>query len=220
YLEGGTGSDTYLFGRGGGQDALRSEDPIGTDLEVVRLGLDVLPSDVTIRAAGTGDDGIVQINGTSDQLTLNWFLSGPVYQLDQLVFGDGTVWDTSTIMANAQGSTLTGTDGPDSLRGSVLSDVLSGLDGDDVLIGFGGNDRLIGGTGDDALDGGAGNDTYVFNRGDGVDTVFDTAVSGEGNRIQFGDGIAPSDLSLERIDTWLYIHVRAGDDTIRLRNFD
>ncbi|HKT34262.1 MAG TPA: calcium-binding protein, partial [Nitrospira sp.] len=220
YLEGGPGSDTYLFGRGGGQDTVRSEDFSETDLDVVRLGVDVLPSDVTIRTGGGGDDLIVQINGTSDQLSLYRFLSGPFYQIDQLIFGDGTVWDISTITTNAQGSILTGTDGPDTLRGSVLGDVLSGMDGNDVLIGFQGNDRLIGGTGDDDLDGGAGNDSYVINRGDGIDTVYDTALPGEGNQIQFGDGIAPSDLSFERIDTWLYVHVGTGDDTIRLRNFD
>jgi Ca2+-binding RTX toxin-like protein len=199
---------------------LRSEDLTGTDLEVVRLGPDVLVQDIRIRAAGTGDDLIVQINGTSDQVALNRFLSGPVYQLDQLVFGDGTVWDTSAIMANAQGSTVTGTDGPDTLRGSMLSDLLSGSDGSDVLIGFGGNDRLIGGAGDDDLDGGPGDDTYVSNEGDGIDTIYDTALLDEGNQIQFGDDIAPGDLSFERIDSWLFIHVGTGDDTIRLRNFD
>lgn len=220
YLEGGTGSDTYLFGRGGGQDTLRSEDWTGSDLEVVQLGGDVLPSGVTIEAAGIGDDLLVKINGTSDQLSLNWFLQGPVYQIDQLVFGDGTVWDVATIMAHAAGATLTGTDDGDRLWGSVLNDVLSGLDGNDVLVGSGGNDRLNGGAGNDDLDGGPGDDTYVFNLGDGSDVIYDTAVPGEGNRIEFGAGIVLSDLTLEPIDGWLAIHVGTGDDTIQLRNFD
>ncbi|HKU52106.1 MAG TPA: calcium-binding protein, partial [Nitrospira sp.] len=83
YLEGGPGSDAYLFGRGGGQDTVYSEDFSGTDVDVVRLDADVLASDVTIRAGGGGDDLIVQINGTSDQLSLYRFISGPFYQIDQ-----------------------------------------------------------------------------------------------------------------------------------------
>ncbi len=50
---------------------------------------------------------------------------------------------------------------------------MTGLGGADRLHGGAGNDVLGGGTGDDALDGGAGDDVYLFNRGGGMDWVFD-----------------------------------------------
>jgi Ca2+-binding RTX toxin-like protein len=77
---------------------------------------------------------------------------------------------------------FTGTGGHDILVGGASYDVLSGGDGFDFLDGGGhidtlsggaGNDILIGGKGNDYLAGGADEDTYVFNRGDGADTVLD-----------------------------------------------
>ncbi len=41
-----------------------------------------------------------------------------------------------------------------------------------------------------------GFDIYVFNMGDGVDTIEDTSLPGEGNIIRFGSGIAQSDLTI------------------------
>jgi len=48
---------------------------------------------------------------------------------------------------------------------------LIGTDGRDFLRGGEGNDILAGGRGDDRLDGFAGDDTFVFNTGDGRDTI-------------------------------------------------
>ncbi|WP_298725303.1 retention module-containing protein [uncultured Pseudomonas sp.] len=69
------------------------------------------------------------------------------------------------------GSTLTGTDGSDTLlagagndtlNAGAGNDVLIGGDGDDSLHGSDGNDLLIGGAGNDLLDGGAGIDTASY----------------------------------------------------------
>src|SRR4029077_9905789 len=85
-LYGDAGNDTYLFGRGGGQDILVSYDATGTDMDVVRLGADVLPSDMTIQVDRTSNDLVLRINGTSDQLLFDEFLWRSEYQIDQLVF--------------------------------------------------------------------------------------------------------------------------------------
>ena len=61
--------------------------------------------------------------------------------------------------------------GNDSLNGSTRNDLLYGDTGDDRLYGQAGDDTLAGGTGNDQLQGGEGNDTYLFSRGDGVDTI-------------------------------------------------
>lgn len=95
-----------------------------------------------------------------------------------------------------QANTLTGTAGPDVLRGLGGADALSGRAGpdglfggggrdrltgeagndtlfgqgdNDVLIGGGGRDRLLGGDGDDVLNGGVGND--VLGAGEGANRL-------------------------------------------------
>jgi RTX calcium-binding nonapeptide repeat (4 copies) len=47
----------------------------------------------------------------------------------------------------------------------------AGAGGADVLSGGDGNDSLIGGAGNDLVTGGAGSDTFVFNFGDGADSI-------------------------------------------------
>ena len=66
--------------------------------------------------------------------------------------------------------------GDDSLGGEEGDDVLYGDAGNDSLNGHSGNDTLYGGTGDDLNNGGDGADTFVYARGEGVDTI----IGGEG----------------------------------------
>jgi Ca2+-binding RTX toxin-like protein len=219
-LFGDAGNDTYLFGRGGGQDILVSIDGTGTDMDMVRLGADVLPSDVTIQAVSTSNDLVLRINGTSDQLLLDEFLWRPDLQIDQLIFADGTVWDSAMILDRALGLTLTGTDAANTLRGSVLGDLLTGLGGNDTLIGNAGDDQLVGGLGDDILSGDAGDDTYVFNLRDEIDTIYDEVVPGEANRILFGAGITIESLTVAQNGTTLTITVGSNGDRILLEDFD
>jgi trimeric autotransporter adhesin len=120
--------------------------------------------------------------------------------------------------------------------GNSLDNVLIGGGGEDVLIGNAGQDTLHGGSGsqfydyglgtmvtqpvNDTLVGGAGNDAYLFNRGDGTDTIQDTALSGEGNRILFGIGIAQSDLTFATNQNMLTITVNDNGGALRLEGFD
>ena len=53
-------------------------------------------------------------------------------------------------------------------------DPLIGTSGKDRLYGRAGDDTLQGGARDDYLEGGKGTDTYVYNSGDGFDTIFDS----------------------------------------------
>ncbi len=61
-------------------------------------------------------------------------------------------------------------------------EIINGTSGNDTLVGGAGNDRITGGLGDDTLFGGLGNDTYVFQTGDGIDSITDT---GGFDRIEF-----------------------------------
>ncbi len=49
-----------------------------------------------------------------------------------------------------------------------------GLDGNDTIEGYYGDDRLTGGLGVDTLNDVSGNDTYVWTKGDGNDTIYDS----------------------------------------------
>jgi Ca2+-binding RTX toxin-like protein len=136
----------------------------------------VTPADVKLWR--NGDHLVMQIAGTSDQLTVYyWFWQDrPDNMVEQIRFADGTVWDPAAIKQMV----LTGGGGLDSLVGYATDDVLQGLAGKDTLWGRSGNDRLDGGTGADAMYGETGDDTYVVDdAGDlvvealnaGVDTI-------------------------------------------------
>ena len=71
---------------------------------------------------------------------------------------------------------LTGNGLGNLLNGNDAANTLTGLGGDDNLQGNAGADVIIGGTGTDQLRGGAQADTFVFDTGDGADTIIDFEV--------------------------------------------
>ena len=87
------------------------------------------------------------------------------------------------------------------LSGFDTDDVLSGSSGKDVLYGNSGNDVLEGKKGDDYLDGGRGDDTYVWNLGDGNDTIYDYYGR---NMLELGEGVDPSKVTVSRDKRNLY----------------
>lgn len=70
------------------------------------------------------------------------------------------------------------------------------------------------GTGNDTLDGGAGTDIYVYNKGDGEDTILETT---SGNILRFGAGIGSSDITLKLGSLMLDL---GGGDAVHIGNFD
>ena len=63
-------------------------------------------------------------------------------------------------------------------------------------------------------EGADGNDTYIFNKGDGSDTIRDyemSSTSGKSDRIIFGEGINPDDVRLERVENDLVIRYTEKD---------
>ncbi|MBH0181393.1 MAG: hypothetical protein HP490_06890 [Nitrospira sp.] len=175
-LSGGDGNDIYLFGRGGGQDSVSDFPDSGIlgEVDAVLLDSTVIPTDIRLRA--TPEFGLlVTINGTADQILIENHFAGPLYQIEQIRFADGTMWDSAAIANRTEGLTFVGTEDPDTLMGMGTNDTLSGLGGDDVLSGQAGNDVLLGGNGSDSLYGGSGNDT--LDGGLGIDTL----MGGSGN---------------------------------------
>lgn len=89
-------------------------------------------------------------------------------------YGQGKTFSALNIwVSNTTGGSVLGADGN--------ADLMIGDTGVDQLTGRGGDDTLYGGKGDDKLTGDTGIDTYVFNAGDGKDTIIDS--DGLGNII-------------------------------------
>ncbi|UUZ55986.1 hypothetical protein LP419_11495 [Massilia sp. H-1] len=64
------------------------------------------------------------------------------------------------------------------------------------------------GTGEDRLDGGRGNNTYLFNPGDGHDTIFAfDPTLGKHSMIRFGEGITEDQIVAERIGMSLRLSI-------------
>lgn len=164
YLEGGEGNDTYVFGRGYGNDIVVEKGRSAGNVDTVQMAPGVLPGDVL--ASDISLDLRLYISGTSDYLTLESWFNGGLYGVDQVVFADGTTWDVVKLTALAHPATMY----DDVLRGSIGNDNINGLDGDDVIYGYAGDDTLYGGDwGADRLFGDVGNDLLIGNYWDYLD---------------------------------------------------
>jgi Ca2+-binding RTX toxin-like protein len=183
YLQGDAGSDVYLFGRGSGQDTIFNYDWNPGTIDTLRFAQDVMPSDVEITR--NEDDVIFRIKGTLDEVSVSYWMGGTEYQLEQVKFADGTVFNLSDIQL--------GTTANDVLNGTSSDSILIGGAGNDTLNGGAGNDLINGGTGADNMVGGLGNDIFILdNTGDkvtealneGVDTIYSSVTYTLGANIE------------------------------------
>jgi Ca2+-binding RTX toxin-like protein len=107
---------------------------------------------------------------------------------------------------------LTGGHSNDTILGDAVNDQLWGGDGNDILDG---------GTGNDTIYGDAGSDTYKFGLGSGVDTInnYSDDWSSTTDVIEFGTGIAASDLELRKEGNSLRIVIKGTSDAILINNW-
>ncbi|PID65553.1 MAG: hypothetical protein CR975_06740 [Gammaproteobacteria bacterium] len=191
YLYGNSGNDTYLFNRGFGKDIINNYDPDENARDIIQFAEGLLQSDFIfsrysydlIIAAKTGGDGLI---------IQNYFDKLGSYQIDEIIFSDGSKLDVQAVKALV----LQATQQDDRLYADDDGAEISGLGGNDSLYGGTGNDRLNGGSGDDSLWGGGGDD-YLYG-GTGRDTLG----GGSGDDILWGS----------HDDDYLYGH--EGDDTL------
>ncbi|MCE9639241.1 MAG: tandem-95 repeat protein [Betaproteobacteria bacterium] len=174
-LIGGVGDDTYVYSRGDGSDTI-NESPETRSNNVLRL-TDIGFDEVVV-GKQFGNNFIIRINDGSGQISLQgWFSlrEAGLSVVDSAEFADGVTFNPLDLDAMvAEDFLRTGTSGADSLFG------------DDF------DHEFRGGTGNDILNGGTSNDTYIFNRGDGSDTISDF---GGNNTIQFGLGITRNQIT-------------------------
>ncbi|OQX11774.1 MAG: hypothetical protein BWK76_18660, partial [Desulfobulbaceae bacterium A2] len=193
-LRGGTGNDVCLFNLGDGMDTILDADGAEGNLDILRFGAGIAANNITI--ARQGIDLILRIAGSDDQVRLqNWYDPATGYRVERVEFADGTVWNAAYIEAQ-----------PTHYLGTIASDILDGGVTDDTLEG---------GAGNDTLRGGAGNDTYLFNRGDGQDTINEYNANGL-DTMRYGAGIAAGDITLSRSGYDLLFAVNGTSDTVRV----
>nr|WP_244327617.1 calcium-binding protein [Roseibium sp. RKSG952] len=197
-LIGGSGADT-LLGRGGNDTLVADSQDLASGMVSGGEGYDTLTIDSTSGVnvsldahqveAAIGGSGNDRLTGSNNDLK---------------------VWsEIATLNANGTfsagwveiGYYLNGADGNDTLTGAANADQLIGGAGNDTLTGNGGDDTLSGGTGSDTLKGGSGNDVYLYNRGDGNETIEDSGSTTDdngngGDTLALGAGITLADLNI------------------------
>ncbi len=223
-LNGGMGDDTYVFAKGDGIDTII--DTAGAD--TLKFVGGITADDLIVKASANGNDLIVALKEegkTFDQLTdkitlKSWF--DPSSRIEMFIFNNGTVLSVNDIISTqaTEGDDIVRPadmtlpinmhllGGDDGITTGSANDTIYGNSGNDTIQTQNGNDTLIGGEGNDSLQGGSGNDTYVFDKGDGQDTITDedrytpyywapyyTLARNAGNdTLQFAEGITADDL--------------------------
>ena len=153
YTYGERGSDTYIFNRLDGRDIIDDRGLAGDIDKLILRGY--LAEDVIVTRPNPNDNTLkLLFADTRDEiLIIEQFSVDATRGLEQIEFGDGTVWDRT-----------------------IINDLIigSGTPASETLIGNDGENTLEGREGDDLLFGGEASDTYVFSRGDGNDSISDS----------------------------------------------
>ena len=237
FLAGGAGSDFYVFGRGYGHDTILDKSSVGLIFEIyaVQEYYDSFPEPETdtltflpgitpddlefTRGGRSGDDLIIKIKGTGDQLTIIDEFAPLDFSGDRPIYAYDTEWQSKDTNGNGHidpeeidytllrylASTPNGIEAFRFSSQQVLSlaDIaakVKGIDnsGDNDYVTSDAGGTLDGGVGNDELTGGKGDDDFVFQRGYGEDTIRDI---GGYDIVNFGVGIRRSMLHFSRTGT-------------------
>jgi len=221
-LSGESGNDTYEVQLG---DGIVTIDDVAAENagNLLRFGPGIDPNVLrnNLRFEADGNGGhvlLIPYGDAGDVVRLSGFNPDDVLgtrAVDRFEFADGTVVDYATLVSWT--FVVEGDNAGNALEGTNVGDRLYGYDGDDVLEAGTGIDELHGGTGNDLLHGAEGDDAYVFNKGDGIDTIIDSGAT-DFNYIRFGTDIRPEDIRHEWDGTTLVLHY-SNDDAVRIDNY-
>ena len=89
YLVGNAGADTYLFGKGSGQDTIYNydSDALGVNADTIKLGVGISADQLWFRQVSGSLE--VSVIGTNDKFTVSNWYSGNTYHVDQFKTSDG-----------------------------------------------------------------------------------------------------------------------------------
>ncbi|EMF0720702.1 calcium-binding protein, partial [Citrobacter freundii] len=115
YLEGYYGSDTYLFNIGDGQDWIKEHFTSDNDVDRLVLGEGISQENILLRR--NGNNLVVTFRDSTDTVTLDsfFYIENNRYRVDEIVFADGTVWDTEKMKEMA----LVGTEAAETLQANT-----------------------------------------------------------------------------------------------------
>jgi Ca2+-binding RTX toxin-like protein len=189
-VDGGEGNDTVIYESG----LDRFYDGGGTD--TIRIANSAITAaNMTLRRAPGNWNSVdldILLNGAHAFTIKNQFVQNLGFET--IRFANGTSFNLSTVSYANEG-----TANSEKLYGigfgGNANDVIRAYGGDDTIYAYEGNDTITGGTGNDTIEGGAGNDTYVYNAGDGYDSIRDSAGT---DVIQLGSGFVRGDLTWAR----------------------
>ena len=203
-----SGNETYTYNPGDGDDLII--DNAGTDRVV--LGAGISPLDVVV-TQGIGDQYDLKISflNAAGSITVQDQFYSTAKGIDEIGFADGTVWSRTYIQTLATLNSLTTT-----INGTTLADTILGTPLNDRIFANAGNDVIRGGAGNDTIEGYSGNDRYLFDRGDGQDMIY--GFSGT-DSLEFGSGIAPSDITVTRDPnnmSYCVLKIAGGSDQVTI----
>ncbi|WP_132408400.1 calcium-binding protein [Neorhizobium sp. S3-V5DH] len=159
YLMETVGSDSYTFSSGDGNDIIMSGADRASDVDILKF-TDVTASQISL--VRNGNALLVKVLPTNQTIEVWEQFAGQGFRgIEKIEFANGVIWNHANIVALGNGApqtrppTIVGGTGNDVLNGTVASDVIAGHQGNDVL------------------QGGWGADSYLYNVGDGHDTIED-----------------------------------------------
>lgn len=200
-----SGSTTYRFGPGWGQDTV-SDSPAAGSIDTLEFYGGVLPADVVLRNGYSNSFAATGVLlASSGANTVQVYGHNSSGAMERVRFVDGNLqpietWDAVRIVQE----TLRPTSGNDAIGGTAGDDTLIGGDGNDTLVGLGGNNRFDGGNGNDLLVGAGGADSYVVRAGFGQDRIRDLYAFG-----QLGD-----ELVFENLPSSQFTFRATGNDLV------
>ena len=226
-LTAGSGSDTFKFARGDGQDQVFgfSVDNDKIDLSAFTNIASMKDEDLELASVGQNDENTeIRLPG-GGEITLDGIEKDDL-SADNFIFYSKPVSGNNgnnTLEGDHFNNAMDGQRGDDRMFGEADRDTLDGGPGDDEMYGGEDKDTLIGGEDNDLMDGGPGADTFVFAPGNGNDYIMDFT-SGEDKidlsafTLENGDPLSFSDISgsTQGDDNYVIDLSEFGDGTITL----
>jgi Ca2+-binding RTX toxin-like protein len=239
----GKGGADLLFG-GNGNDTLSGGD--GDDDVFGNAGNDRMiwnPGDDTDLFEGGADDDTAEVNAGNGDEQFTITANGSRVRFDRVDPAPFSldIGTTEHLVVNANGGNDTITAGNGlaalitlTLDGGGGNDTITGGDGDDLILGGTGDDIVVGGRGEDTALLGDDDDTFIWNPGDGNDTVegqggFDTLrfngsnagedidITANGGRLRFTRDIATVTMDLNDVER-IAFKALGGADTITVND--
>jgi Ca2+-binding RTX toxin-like protein len=211
-LTGGTGDDTlagqrgddiYRYAAGDGDDVINDNIEGGNGdhgYDTLELGAGLTVAGVEVTLTGDGRNFRLGFTG-GGSVTLVGAAVQSSEAVERIVFADGTIWTQADLQSRVEvnPTTITGTNGNDSLYGTTGAQVIWGKEGDDYL------------------EGKAGSDEYRYASGDGNDTIVEQGSVINVDTLRLTD-LNPGDITLSRNGVHLYVNIVATGQRIAINN--